>query len=123
MGNNSRDLVPLQGPDAQREADSKKGKNRSWMLIGEDKGHVELSVVLAGTWAVSARTALVDHRKDLGHANFCPLSCLSVGMLLHGRGPLLVFLRQLSHSKAPSAEPMIESDKWSLPYLKAATLY
>lgn len=25
------------------------GKNRSWMLIGKDKGHVELSVSLAGT--------------------------------------------------------------------------
>lgn len=25
------------------------GKNRSWMLIGKDKGHVELSVSLTGT--------------------------------------------------------------------------
>lgn len=49
--------------------------------------------------------------------------CLSVGMLLRGRGPLFVFLRRLSISKSLSAEPMIESDKWSLSYLKAATLY
>lgn len=48
------------------------------MLIGKDKGHVELSVLLAATWSVSAGAALVDHRKDLGHASFCPLSCLSV---------------------------------------------
>lgn len=49
--------------------------------------------------------------------------CLSAGTKLCGRGPLFVFLRQLSPSKSPSAEPMIESDNWRLPYLKAATLY
>lgn len=48
------------------------------MLIGKDQGHVELSVSLAGTWSVNAGAALVDHRKDLGHARVCPLSYLSI---------------------------------------------
>lgn len=48
------------------------------MLIEKDKGHVELSVSLAETWPVSAGPAAVDHREDLGHASFCPLSCLSI---------------------------------------------
>lgn len=48
------------------------------MLIGKDKGHVELSVSFAGTWSVRVGIALADHRKDLGHASFCPLFCLSI---------------------------------------------
>ena len=94
-------------------------KNRNRTLIVKDKGHAESSVSVAETWSGRAGTTLVD----LGHASFCPLFCLSVGMLLRGRGPVFVFLRRLSISKSPSAEPMIESDKWSLSYLKAATLY
>lgn len=48
------------------------------MLIGKDKGHVELSVSLAATWSVSAGATLADHRKDLGHASICPLPYLSI---------------------------------------------
>lgn len=35
----------------------------------------------------------VDHREVLGHASFCPVSCLSVGMLFSSQGPLPVFLQ------------------------------
>ena len=48
------------------------------MLIGKDKGHVELSVSLAGTWSVPAGATLVDPREDLGPASVCPLSYLSI---------------------------------------------
>lgn len=48
------------------------------MLIGRDKGHVELSASLTGTWAGSAGAALVDLGEDLGHARSCPLSYLPI---------------------------------------------
>lgn len=64
------------------------------MLIGKDEGHVELSASLAGTWSGSAGTAPVDRRKDLGHAGFCPPSCLSVRQHAAPWQRVSVFLRR-----------------------------
>lgn len=48
MRNNSRDLAALQGPEAQREADSRKDKCRSRMLIGKDRDMSRCQFYLQG---------------------------------------------------------------------------
>jgi hypothetical protein len=95
------------------------------MLIGKDEGHVQLSVLLARPWSVSA--GVVQGGLQEGSWTCLLLSCLLSVYLWaccsSAERPLFVFLRRLSLSKSPSAEPVIGSDNWTLPYLKAATLY